>query len=192
MVIVDDQSIRTFPDTVLITGAINRARFVVHIKKVKLWYLRKKVSYNSICRPSGPIKILLHSSNSNALQRLVHGMTYNTYQLVAQELSQCKQTFPSSFTLRIVVVVTAQGKGLMAINEPNPILQPEDKVCLRCHTEEFMAHNFSFTPEGRKISQLHPTCLYTKCIVGGISYYHILILQSRACVRESGRSQEVI
>ena len=35
-----------------------------------------------------------------------------------------------------------------------------------------MAHNFPCTPEGGKLSQLNPTCLYTKCIVGGIYLLH--------------------
>ena len=33
----------------------------------------------------------------------------------------------------ILVIVKAQGQGFMAVNEPSPRAQPEDKVCLRCH-----------------------------------------------------------
>ena len=31
------------------------------------------------------------------------------------------------------VIVIARGQGFMAVNEPSPRAQPEDKVCLRCH-----------------------------------------------------------
>ena len=33
----------------------------------------------------------------------------------------------------IQVIVIAWGQGFMAVNEPSPRAQPEDKVCLRCH-----------------------------------------------------------
>ena len=59
------------------------------------------MNYNSICGLSGPIKLVLHSSNSNMHDHLVHGSTYLTYQLVAQELWLHKQTSPSGFALWI-------------------------------------------------------------------------------------------
>ena len=31
------------------------------------------------------------------------------------------------------VIVIARGQGFMAVNEPSPRAEPEDKVCLRCH-----------------------------------------------------------
>ena len=31
------------------------------------------------------------------------------------------------------VIVIARGQGVMAVNEPSPRAEPEDKVCLRCH-----------------------------------------------------------
>ena len=31
------------------------------------------------------------------------------------------------------VIVIARGQGFMAVNQPSPRAQPEDKVCLRCH-----------------------------------------------------------
>ena len=33
----------------------------------------------------------------------------------------------------LYVIVIARGQGFMAVNEPSPRAEPEDKVCLRCH-----------------------------------------------------------
>ena len=35
--------------------------------------------------------------------------------------------------LHLYVIVIARGQGFMAVNQPSPRAQPEDKVCLRCH-----------------------------------------------------------
>ena len=35
--------------------------------------------------------------------------------------------------LNCYVIVIARGQGFMAVNEPSPRAEPEDKVCLRCH-----------------------------------------------------------
>ena len=33
----------------------------------------------------------------------------------------------------VQVIVIARGRGFMAVNQPSTRVQPEDKVCLRCH-----------------------------------------------------------